>query len=289
MKNLFAVIFAALTVIAACGSDRQVNGKGFDTSATDTTHARQALSDTITLSSPLLPRPMKVTVARPLGEGPFPTLYLLNGHGGDYRAWPRILDIDSVAAARQMVVVCPSGMNSWYWDAPADPSMRMESFITGELVETIDSLYPTIPSRDARAIAGLSMGGHGALWLALRHPEIWSQAGSTSGGVDIRPFPGSWNMARWLGEKKSNPAVWDAHTVAALVDSLPDSVISSIDIIIDCGTGDFFYDVNCRLDSALNARHIPHTFTTSPGKHHWTYWTRSIHPHIDRFARRLGH
>lgn len=282
MKFFLALL--ALIAVVACGSRP---GQSLTPGPT-TESSAGVVTDTITLTSGLLPQPMKVTVARPEGEGPFPTFYLLHGHGGDYRTWPRIVDIDSIARARQMIVVCPSGMNSWYWDAPADPSMRMESFIVDELVPAIDSIYPTVPKREARAIAGLSMGGHGSLWLALRHPEIWSQAGSTSGGTDIRPFPKSWNMARWLGQRDDKPAVWDTHTVRHLVDTLPDSILRSLDIVIDCGTEDFFYPVNCQADSALNARRIPHTFITAPGKHNNTYWRRSIHHHIDRFARRLN-
>lgn len=246
-------------------------------------------ADTVTIATALLPEPMKVTVACPEGDGPFPTLYLLNGYGGSYRNWPRFLvDIDSVARAHDMVVVCPSGMNSWYWDSPEQPDMQMESFFTRELVAAIDSLYPTIPDRDARAITGFSMGGHGALWLAMRHPDIWGHAGATSGGVDIRPFPGSWKMATWLGERDSVPDVWDAHTVRTLADTLPDSVLRSLDIFFDCGTDDFFYTVNCQLDSVLSARRIPHTFATYPGAHTAGYWSRSIHPQIDHFSRKLA-
>ncbi|MCM1029653.1 MAG: esterase family protein [Pseudoflavonifractor sp.] len=244
-----------------------------------------AQADTITLSSPLIPEPMRVTVARPDGPGPFPTLYLLNGHGGNYRNWPGLIDIDSLARTREWVVVCPSGMNSWYWDAPEEPEMKMESFFVEELVPAIDSLYPTIPSRESRAITGLSMGGHGALWLALRHPSIWANAGSTSGGVDIRPFPGSWNMKRWIGERDSFPDRWRDHTVRNLVETLPDSVLTSVNITIDCGTSDFFYEVNCQLDSILSARRIPHSFATYPGRHDWRYWRGSIHPQLERFAR----
>ena len=246
--------------------------------------AASAPADTITITSTLLPKPMQVTVAHPDGPGPFPTLYLLNGHGGHYRTWPSLVDIDSVAEANGWVVVCPSGMNSWYWDAPERTEMKMESFFTTELVAAIDSLYPTIPAPEARAITGLSMGGHGSLWLALRHPDIWAHAGSTSGGVDIRPFPGSWNLSDLIGQRDSVPDVWYAHTVRSLVESMPDSVLRSVDMFIDCGTEDFFYTVNCQLDSVLSTRRIPHVFATSPGAHNGTYWSRSIITQLNHFA-----
>lgn len=101
-----------------------------------------------------------------------------------------------------MIIVCPDGRNSWYWDSPVDPSMQMESFFTDCLIPTVDSLYRTMPARGGRAITGLSMGGHGALWLAWRHPDLFGAAGSMSGGVDIRPFPANWNMADRLGRMR---------------------------------------------------------------------------------------
>lgn len=248
-------------------------------------------ADTITLESHHIPQPMKITVATPGGDGPYPTLYLLNGYnttGGDYRKWPMIVDIDSVAREHQMIVVCPSGMNSWYWDAPAQPEMQMESFFIEKLVPAIDSLYPTIPEAQSRAITGFSMGGHGAMWLALRHPDIWRHVGATSGGVDIRPFPDSWTMAHWLGKRDSVPEVWNAHTVMTLAQTMPDSVLNSLDIFIDCGTEDFFYGVNCALDSVLSNRRIHHTFATYPGAHNLAYWSKSILPQIDHFSKTIS-
>ena len=249
--------------------------------------AAAVVADTLTLQSPKLPQPMKVTVAAPDGPGPYPTLYLLNGYGGDYRKWPELADIDSIARTKELIVVCPSGMNCWYWDSPAQPEMQMESFITGELVPAIDSLYPTIARPESRAITGFSMGGHGGLWLAMRHPDIWRPAGATSGGADIRPFPHYRRMAHWLGKRDSVPEVWDTHTVMTLAETLPDSTLRSLDIFFDCGTDDFFYGVNCALDSVLSRRHIPHVYATYPGAHTGPYWSKSIHPQVDHFAKTL--
>lgn len=248
----------------------------------------QALVDTITVSGSYIDRPMKVTVAVPEGYGNdttrYPVIYLLNGHGGDYRNWPRLVPVDSIATRYGAVVVCPSGFNSWYWDSPVKPGMQMESFFIKELVPAIDSMYRTIPQAQSRAITGFSMGGHGALWLAIRHSDVFAHAGASSGGVDIRPFPKSWGMHELLGKLSENRERWDRHTVINLVDSLKPG---QINIIFDCGTEDFFYKVNCSLDSALNARRIPHIYLTSPGKHNGQYWERAIYPQLDFFGREL--
>ena len=103
-----------------------------------------ALVDTITVSGSYIDRPMKVTVAVPEGYGSdttrYPVIYLLNGHGGDYRNWPRLVPVDSIATRYGAVVVCPSGFNSWYWDSPVKPGIQMESFFIKELVPAIDSI-----------------------------------------------------------------------------------------------------------------------------------------------------
>ena len=247
-----------------------------------------ALVDTITVSGSYIDRPMKVTVAVPEGYGSdttrYPVIYLLNGHGGDYRNWPRLVPVDSIATRYGAVVVCPSGFNSWYWDSPVKEGLQMESFFIKELVPAIDSMYRTLPQAQSRAITGFSMGGHGALWLAIRHSDVFAHAGASSGGVDIRPFPKSWGMHGLLGKQSENRERWDRHTVINLVDSLKPG---QINIIFDCGTEDFFYKVNCSLDSALNARRIPHIYLTSPGQHNGQYWERAIYPQLDFFGRVL--
>lgn len=150
-----------------------------------------------------------------------PVLYLLHGYSGDQETWlnvkpslPQMADRDSV------IVVCPDGENSWYWDSPKDPSSRFETFVARELIDYVDAHYPTRGDRSGRAITGLSMGGHGGLWLSFRHKDTFGAGGSTSGGVDIRPFPENWEMAKQLGEEATNRKTWDDHTVMTQLDSI---------------------------------------------------------------------
>lgn len=232
-----------------------------------------------------VPGPAQVTVALPEnysadGGARYPVIYLLNGHGGNHTSWAGICNLDSMATRYNVIFVCPAGQNSWYWDAPADSSMRMESFITDDLVPWVDSTFRTVPKASQRAVTGLSMGGHGALWLALRHPDVFGNCGSTSGGVDIRPFPGSWNMARWLGTYSDNSEVWDSHTVMNLVDRAKEARLC---MIFDCGTDDFFFAVNNAFDKALTDRGVMHLYLTSPGAHNGAYWSESILPQVAFF------
>ena len=235
-------------------------------------------TDTISVSAAgYLPTDMNVTVITPDTPKPadgFNTVYLLNGFGGDNNSWTIVRpDLGEWADRYGMVFVLPSGMDTWYWDAPANPDVRMESFFTEVLVPYIDSNYPTNPTAQHRAITGLSMGGHGGLWLGLRHPDIWKNCGSTSGGVDIRPFPERWKMKEALGAKDENPELWDAYTVTTLVPTLQPGVNN---IIFDCGVDDFFADVNNNLHQALVDAKIPHDFISRPGAHNNPYWRNAL-------------
>ena len=71
------------------------------------------------------------------------------------------------------------------------PESRYETFISKELIAYTDKNLNAIPDRSKRAITGLSMGGHGAMWNAIRHQDVFGAVGTTSGGMDIRPFPNS--------------------------------------------------------------------------------------------------
>lgn len=208
-----------------------------------------------------------------------PTVYVLNGFGGDHKAWiSKVPAIGEMADRYEVVLVMPDGRDSWYWNSPADAGMQMESFFANDLVPYVDAHYPTLPQRESRAITGLSMGGHGALWLAMNHPELWCGAGSMSGGVDIRPFPKSWKMEQRLGKAMADdPELWNAHTVAANIAKFKDAGVA---ITFDCGADDFFAGVNAALHEAMLKEGIPHDYTSRPGKHSWQYWGNSLPYHL---------
>ena len=253
-------------------------------------HAGYAYTtETINIPSERLPKAMDVTVLTPdaAKEDPakkFPTVYILNGYDGNNTSWTTLTDPNLGKYADQygMVFVMPDGMDSWYWDSPERPDMQMESFITKELVPLIDSKYPTINNASQRAITGLSMGGHGALRLGMLHTDLFGSAGSMSGGVDIRPFPNSWKMKQWIGERDENPARWDSMTVMTLVPTLKDK---NLNIIFDCGVDDFFAGVNEQLHQAMVEAKIPHDYSSRPGKHSHQYWRNSIAYHLLYFDK----
>ncbi len=204
----------------------------------------------------------------------YPVIYLLHGFGGNHRTWISVRpDLQKIASRYDIIFACPDGATSWYWDSPKNPALKYETYVAKELVSQIDKKYRTIKSPKGRAITGLSMGGHGGLWLAFRHQDIFGACGATSGGVDIRPFPKNWRMAESLGNKDSNQEIWEKHTVINQTHLLKPNKLA---IIIDCGTEDFFYKVNEALHQDLLEKKIPHDYITRPGKHNSPYWKNSI-------------
>lgn len=205
----------------------------------------------------------------------FPVVYLLHGYGGNYADWVnKAPKIKELADEYSFIIVCPDGgKGSWYWDSPIDEGFQYETFVAKELVDWVDKNYKTLASRKGRAITGLSMGGHGALYLALKHQDVYGAAGSTAGGVDIRSFPKNWDMEARIGSYAENPRRWEEHTVRKMLHLLTPN---SLQLIIDCGTSDFFNLVNVKLHEEMLLRNIEHTFISQPGAHNWEYWQKSI-------------
>lgn len=252
-------------------------------------------------------KPIKNVVILPAEYDPntpqdWPVVYLLHGFRGRYDTWINKTQPDLPEAASRMgeIIVCPDGgFSSWYWDSPIDSTMRYETYITQELIPAIDSLYQTRPSRKGRAITGYSMGGHGALYLALRHPSLFGACGSMSGGVALAPFPKNWDIEKRIGPCLENPQRWEEYSVmgqlwravpfndrsrevAGLPSVDPSSELQAgqLAIFIDCGTEDYFYNVNMRLHEELLYRNVPHEFIIRPGRHTHEYWRHAVEFHL---------
>ena len=242
------------------------------------TSARSDITDTIQVYSASMKKNIPVAVIRPDSYDvsvKLPVVYLLHGYSGNYLDWiKKAPGFEKAADQYNLIIVCPDGgYRSWYWDSPVDNDFMYETFVADELVKSIDGKYSTIMDRSGRAITGLSMGGHGGLYLAFKHQDIFGAAGSMSGGVDIRPFPNNWEMSKQLGTYAEQPDRWENNTVINLLHLLTPN---SLKIIVDCGTEDFFYEVNENLHRQLLYRNIPHDYITRPGAHNWNYWTNAV-------------
>lgn len=205
----------------------------------------------------------------------YSVLYLLHGAYGNHTDWlTKVPAIKSYADTYNLIIVCPDGgHNSWYVDSPVDETMRYETYVAKELIGAMDEKYRTIADKSGRAITGLSMGGHGAFYLAFRHQDIWGAAGSMSGGLDLRPFPNNWDIPKRLGDYASHKDNWEQSSVVNLIYLLDGK---ELELIFDCGVDDFFFDVNQRMHQKLLERNIPHDYIERPGEHNWDYWGNAI-------------
>lgn len=205
----------------------------------------------------------------------FPVIYLLHGAGGNHTDWiNQVPNIQKYVDQYNIIIVCPDGdPTSWYFNSPIDKSMKYETYISNELISVVDKKYNTIKDKSKRAITGLSMGGHGAFYLAFKHQNVWGAAGSMSGGLDIRPFPNNWDLAKRLGDYNTNQENWEEHTVTNMIPLLEGG---NLKLIFDCGIDDFFYDVNKTFHQKLLKANIPHDYIERPGVHNWDYWSNAI-------------
>ena len=240
---------------------------------------KAAAVDTVTIYSTAMQKEYKCVVIKPTiaqnEKIQLPVVYLLHGHGGWYANWIiRVKELKEYADQYQMLIVCPDGgYNSWYIDSPIDSTVRFETYISKEVPAYIEKHYPVIKDRKARAITGLSMGGHGGLFLGFRHADVFGACGSMSGGVDLQPFKKNWQLSQKIGDTINYAANWKNYSVITVIENYPKD---SLNIIIDCGTEDFFFDVNKALHNKMLRLKISHEYIERPGKHDWNYWRNAV-------------
>ncbi len=241
--------------------------------------AQAAHVDTIQVFSASMNKNIKTCVIVPdnykKSKKKFPVVYLLHGYSGNYATWVKSFKEVSQQVDRYgfIAIGVDGNYSSWYFNSPIDPTFKYETYIIDELVPFIDKKYKTIASREGRAISGLSMGGHGSLYLSLKHQDVFGAAGSMSGGVDIRPFSEKWDIKNRLGAITDFPENWEKNTVVNLIELNQNN---NLKLIIDCGVDDFFIDVNRELHQKMLALKIDHDYIERPGKHNIDYWENSL-------------
>lgn len=251
--------------------------------------ARQQV-DTIAVYSEAMKKEVKTAVVLPKNytkSKHYPVVYLLHGYSDNYAKWINTVpSIKTLATEHQLILVCPDGgFSSWYFDSPIDIKYQYETHITQELIPYIDSHYNTHATRNKRAITGLSMGGHGALYIAIRNNDLFSNAGSMSGGVDLLSSTKKYDIAKRIGTFEDAPNEWKDRSVINMVTKLKNN---DLNLIIDCGVNDFFYDINVALHRKLLDLKINHDYTERPGEHNWAYWTNAINYQILFFSRHFN-
>jgi putative tributyrin esterase len=210
------------------------------------------------------------------GSGRFPVLYLLHGLHGDYLNWDTRTDLEHYAQKYELIVVMPDAGDSWYTNSATIPSDKFEDYIAKDLVAEIDGKFRTLRDRHLRAIAGLSMGGYGALKIALRYPGDFAFAGSLSGALnapqdleDKRPEFRD-QLLKVFGPP--GEAVRARNNVFSLLQEASAKDLPYF--YLACGSGDDFLQINRDFAAQLSSRRAPYEYHETAGGHAWDYWDR---------------
>lgn len=242
-------------------------------------YAKAAVVDTVSIYSNAMHKEFRCVVIKPgfykKNKTNYPVVYLLHGYGGWYSNWLiRVPQLKDYADEYKLMIVCPDGGNSsWYFDSPIDSTMKYETYIGKEVPDYIDAHYNTIRDRKGRAITGLSMGGHGGLFLGFRHADLFGACGSMSGGVDLNYSRNKFDVTKRIGDTINHAGNWTNYSVIHVVENYPKD---SLAIIIDCGVDDIFYKNNHTLHEKMVQLKIPHEYIERPGKHEWAYWRNAV-------------
>ena len=252
----------------------------------------QVKVDTLDVFSLSMQKTLKVGVTTPstyqTSQDRYPVIYLLHGGSGSFSDWHQKVTqkgiVNQLAETYNVVIVTPGvGPASYYYDSPLLDSVRYETYMIQELIPFIDSQYRTLAQKESRAITGLSMGGHGAITLAAKHPELFVAAGSMSGvmnidtdlwkvGEDFRNLRKKGQL-EMLGAINYKAPQFNPYTAVGLVDQLKDQGVA---VIIDCGVDDFLIETNRQMHGILLDKKIAHEYIERPGAHTWTYWTEAV-------------
>lgn len=237
-------------------------------------------ADTVSIYSQSMRKSYKCVVIKPdsykKSRASFPTVYLLHGLGGDYSNWvQKVRELTKHADTYQLLIVCPDGAyNSWYWDSPVDTSLKFETYIAKEVPAFIEGKYRTIKDRKSRAITGLSMGGHGAMFLGFRHADYFGACGSMSGALAIEFITDKrYGMDKLLGDTVNHKKRYRDYSIFSQMEQYPKD---SLAVIMDCGVDDFIIEMSRLAHQRMLALKIPHDYIERPGKHDWDHWATAV-------------
>ena len=209
------------------------------------------------------------------------TLYLLHGMSDDQTIWQRRTSIERYAAEKGIAVVMPNGHLSFYTDMAV--GMPYFTFITKELPAICRSFFPNMSDRrEDTFVAGLSLGGYGALKCGLRAPEVFSHAAALSACTDICELAdGTGNLGPYpeyfedlFGPRKQVKGSFNDLFQAA-EDLRPNSGLRP-KIYMWCGKEDFLWEQNKRMRKHLKKLGYDLTWEKSHGDHQWKYWDEKI-------------
>lgn len=216
-------------------------------------------------------------------ENGFPVMYLLHGLSDNYSSWTRFTSIERYANERSMAVVMPEVQRSFYTDMKY--GLKYFSYVSRELPEICRKLFDISHRREDTFVAGLSMGGYGAVKCALSNPDVFYACASLSGALDVKDFSKddryqdneeffAINAGEFVPE---NDLFYLSEQVAKLqVEKRPK-------IYFCCGKEDFLYSHSLKFKAHLESLGLSFVYVENKGDHNWSYWDENISDAMDFF------
>jgi len=250
--------------------------------------------ESLKFESKLVGYPVEYTIYLPAdyetSNRSYPVLYLLHGYSDDETGWIQFGEANMIADKGvangdypPCIIVMPDGKVSWYVNS-FDGKDPWEDMFIKEFIPFIEKEYRIRPQKEFRAIAGLSMGGNGALLLSMRHPELFSSCVAMSAGTFTdEEIIADDSYDRYFGNiygPKTKNAVsehWKTYSPLYLLDSVDKEKLKSIRFYIDCGDDDFLYKGNSALHVKMRDLGIPHEYRVRQGGHEWSYWRTGLY------------
>jgi len=225
------------------------------------------------------------SVSIPDSGARYPVLIMLHGFGGDHTSWPNSTRVGCYLADYGIVTVFPNGYNGWYENG-YDDGARYEDDIAVDLVREIMRSAPAMAPGRNWAICGMSMGGYGAVRLALKYPRLFSCAVSHGGAFDGMPrsgiHPVFGDAECEIGFRREQSPIWLAEQ---LLCRFPNQRPF---LFLDCALSDPLLEISRSLSGHLKFLGYPHTYSESVGHHTWPYWNRAFRTVLPSVAAHIG-
>lgn len=226
-------------------------------------------------------------------ERAYPVLLLLHGRNStiNEREWQANSNLTELLRDAEMIVVLPEGDDSYYTNAAGDPKQRYEDYITSDLLLDLSSFYRTLPGRESRGIGGISMGGWGALYLGMRHPDLFAFVASMSGPLDMSERPFAWwhpFNSRFLRTVfgTEGTAVRDRFDLYKL-EKRRARDLRDVDFFLSCGTRESLLAPNRRMAAAMKESGLALDYREVEGAHQWGNWNQVLPVVISAAAKKL--
>lgn len=229
----------------------------------------------------------------------YPVMYLLHGMTGDHNDWINLGEVHRIAgtvisdgSVPEMIIIMPDGLYDAFYINNYDGSIRWEDFFHEEFMPEIESRYRITTQRNGRAIAGLSMGGYGAMYHGVKYKEKFSSVYAMSAAfLEVEPKPeeerGDWerefNLKTWgPNNSEGYPETYKEHSIQEMFKAMDPieprqrNRVPLPKIFIDCGDDDFLIQENMNLVSIMNEKNVQFEFRVHDGGHTWEYWRTAL-------------